>query len=88
MLYRISYLWYTLVGSIVTISISLLVTLITSQDVKKLDPMLVSPFVRKYLTNKDVSEELHQVKVLLFLIKLLCFIFFNRVCFALRDNDV
>ncbi|XP_011860108.1 PREDICTED: sodium-coupled monocarboxylate transporter 1-like [Vollenhovia emeryi] len=65
-LYRISYLWYTMTGAIVTMSVSLIVTLITSEDVEKLDPMLVAPFVRKYLKNsrKDVaSKELHQIKV-------------------------
>ncbi|XP_024889852.1 sodium-coupled monocarboxylate transporter 1-like isoform X1 [Temnothorax curvispinosus] len=65
-LYRLSYLWYTMTGALVTMSVSLIVTLITSEDVEKLDPMLVAPFVRKYLktSRKDVaSEELHQVKV-------------------------
>lgn len=65
-LYRLSYLWYTMTGTIVTISVGLIVTLITSEDVEKLDPMLVAPFVRKYLktSKRDVvSEELHQVKV-------------------------
>ncbi|XP_067207451.1 sodium-coupled monocarboxylate transporter 1 [Linepithema humile] len=64
-LYRLSYLWHTLLGTIVTIGVSLIVTFITSQDVKKLDPMLIAPFMRKYMmvSNKDVTEELHQVKI-------------------------
>ncbi|XP_012224852.1 sodium-coupled monocarboxylate transporter 1-like [Linepithema humile] len=63
-LYRLSYLWHTLVGAIVTIGVGLIVTLITSQDVKKLDPMLIAPFMRKYLmSNKDVSEEFYQIKL-------------------------
>jgi len=56
----------------VTICVGLIVTLITSQDIEKLDPMLVAPFMRKYLKvpNKDVKpEELQQIKVLLFLIE-------------------
>ena len=55
--------------------VGLIVTLITSEDVDKLDPMLVAPFVRKYLktSKKDIAlEELQQIKVLLFFIK--CFI--------------
>lgn len=65
-LFRLSYIWYTITGTLVTISVSLIVTLITSEDVEKLDPMLVAPFVRKYLkTSKKnvVCEELHQIKV-------------------------
>ncbi|XP_070169790.1 sodium-coupled monocarboxylate transporter 1 [Polyergus mexicanus] len=65
-LYRLSYLWYTMTGALMTISVGLIVTLITSQNVEKLDPMLLAPFMRKYLktSNKDItSEELHQVKI-------------------------
>ncbi|KAL6447758.1 hypothetical protein ACFW04_000123 [Cataglyphis niger] len=73
-LYRLSYLWYTMTGALMTISVGLLVTLITSQNVEKLDPMLLAPFMRKYLktSSKDITpEELHQVKVFYhFLIKL------------------
>jgi len=71
-LYRLSYLWYTMTGALVTISVGLIVTLITSEDVEKLDPMLVAPFVRKFLktSRRDVApEELHHVKVLLSFIK-------------------
>lgn len=59
-------------GALVTMSVGLIVTLITSEDIEKLDPMLVAPFVRKYLktSRKDLaSEELHQVKVYYFFIK-------------------
>lgn len=65
-LYRLSYLWYTMTGTLVTISVSLIVTLVTSQNIEKLDPMLVAPFMRKYLktSRKDVPpEELLQVKI-------------------------
>jgi len=69
-LYRLSYLWYTMTGALVTMSVGLIVTLITSEDVEKLNPMLVAPFVRKYLktSRRNVApEELHQVKVLFFI---------------------
>ncbi|XP_039303169.1 sodium-coupled monocarboxylate transporter 1 isoform X3 [Solenopsis invicta] len=65
-LYRISYLWYTMAGALVTMGVGLIVTLITSEDIEKLDPMLVAPFVRKYLktSRKDIAlEELQQIKV-------------------------
>ncbi|XP_015600150.1 sodium-coupled monocarboxylate transporter 1 isoform X2 [Cephus cinctus] len=59
--YHISYLWYTVTGALVTISVGLLVSLISSEDVQNLDPMLLAPFIRKYLKKRDKS--LHQVKV-------------------------
>lgn len=65
-LYRLSYLWYTLTGAFVTISVSLIVTLITSQDTEKLDPTLLAPFVRRFMktSGKHVTaEELCQVEV-------------------------
>jgi len=68
-LFRLSYLWYTMTGALVTISVGLIVTLITSEDIEKLDPMVVAPFVRKYLktSKKNITqEELQQIKVLLF----------------------
>lgn len=70
-MFRLSYLWYTMTGTIVTIGVGLLVTLITSQNIEKLDPMLVAPFMRKYVSTmkKDVAlKELQQVKVFEFLI--------------------
>lgn len=78
-LYRLSYLWYTMTGALVTMSVSLIVTLITSEDVEKLDPMLVAPFVRKYLktSKKNItSEELHQIKVLFFYITIYIIVYY------------
>ncbi|KAG5314760.1 SC5A8 protein, partial [Acromyrmex insinuator] len=65
-LFRLSYLWYTMTGALVTITVGLIVTLITSEDIEKLDPMVVAPFVRKYLktSKKNITqEELQQIKV-------------------------
>ncbi|XP_014234000.1 sodium-coupled monocarboxylate transporter 1-like [Trichogramma pretiosum] len=63
--YRLSYLWYTVAGTIVTVGISLLVSLVSSQDSKKLDPALVAPFLRKYLMAQslDADEPLKRIKV-------------------------
>ncbi|KAK2588414.1 hypothetical protein KPH14_004415 [Odynerus spinipes] len=57
-LYRISYLWYTVTGALVTMSIGLAVSIISSEDVDKLDPMLLAPFIRKFLrsSNKDLQQ--------------------------------
>jgi len=83
-LYRLSYLWYTMAGALVTMSVGLIVTLITSEDVEKLNPMLVAPFVRKYLktSRRDVTpKELHQFKVLLFFVKShFIFYYFSQIC--------
>lgn len=65
-MYRLSYIWYTLIGALVTIGIGLLVTLITSEDVEKLDPMLLAPFVRKFLKTSSrnvATEKIHQIEV-------------------------
>ncbi|XP_057342127.1 sodium-coupled monocarboxylate transporter 1-like [Microplitis mediator] len=61
-IYRVSYLWYTLTGALVTMSIGLFVSIISSEKVDKLDPMLVAPFIRKYLKNNNTIE-LHQVQI-------------------------
>jgi len=83
-LYRLSYLWYTLTGAFVTISVGLIVTMITSEDVEKLNPMLVAPFVRKYLKMSRrlvAPKELHQLKVSLFFIKShFIFYYFSQIC--------
>ncbi|KAI4503569.1 hypothetical protein M0802_000972 [Mischocyttarus mexicanus] len=57
-LYRVSYLWYTLIGTLITLSIGLIVSIISSEDVDKLDPMLLAPFIRKFLrsSNKDLQQ--------------------------------
>ncbi|KAL2716754.1 sodium-coupled monocarboxylate transporter 1 isoform X1 [Vespula squamosa] len=56
-LYRISYLWYTVIGTLVTLSIGLIVSIISSEDIDKLDPMLLAPFIRKFLrSNKNLQQ--------------------------------
>ncbi|XP_012280871.1 sodium-coupled monocarboxylate transporter 1 [Orussus abietinus] len=51
--YRVSYLWYTVVGALVTMCIGLIISFISPDSTEKLDPMLMAPFVRKYLKNHD-----------------------------------
>ncbi|XP_046614601.1 sodium-coupled monocarboxylate transporter 1-like [Neodiprion virginianus] len=63
-LYRLSYLWYTLAGALVSMSVGLLVSIVSSQDTKKLDPLLVAPFVRRYLkarTHNVDEENMHRM---------------------------
>ncbi|XP_014479507.1 PREDICTED: sodium-coupled monocarboxylate transporter 1-like [Dinoponera quadriceps] len=63
--FRLSYIWYTMIGALLTISISFLATLITSQDVEKLDPMLLAPFIRKYFksSSRNMATEKHQIEI-------------------------
>nr|XP_012134657.1 PREDICTED: sodium-coupled monocarboxylate transporter 1-like isoform X3 [Megachile rotundata] len=60
-LYRLSYLWYTITGALVTMSVGLAVSLVSSEDVEKVDPMLLAPFIRKLL--KKSSKEGRQIEV-------------------------
>lgn len=62
-LFRLSYLWYTLTGALVTITVSLVVSIISSEKIEKLDPKLVAPFIRKYLRSTKTTE-LCQVQVM------------------------
>ncbi|KAJ8955547.1 hypothetical protein NQ318_001377 [Aromia moschata] len=55
MIYRLSYLWYTLVGTFITIFVGLLVSYITKfQDPRDVDPRLLAPFVRKFVKSRTV----------------------------------
>ncbi|XP_044735644.1 sodium-coupled monocarboxylate transporter 1-like [Chrysoperla carnea] len=60
-LYRISYLWYTLIGCIISILIAFIVSYLTSDwnDPQDMDPLLLSPVIRKYFTFKktDVAKK-------------------------------
>ncbi|XP_076377742.1 sodium-coupled monocarboxylate transporter 1 isoform X2 [Megalopta genalis] len=63
-LYRLSYLWYTVTGALVTMSVGLLVSLISSENIEKLDPMLVAPVIRRFLkpSNKEVQVEIGNIE--------------------------
>ncbi|XP_076223967.1 sodium-coupled monocarboxylate transporter 1 [Nomia melanderi] len=60
-LYRLSYLWYTVTGALVTMCVGLLVSLISSENVEKLDPMLLAPFIRRFV--KSSNKEIQQTEV-------------------------
>jgi insulin-like growth factor 2 mRNA-binding protein 1 len=53
-----SYLWYTLLGAIVSMSVGLVTSLFTNPtDPASLDPMLVSPVIRRFLPKKSVKQQ-------------------------------
>ncbi|XP_034118320.1 sodium-coupled monocarboxylate transporter 1 [Drosophila albomicans] len=52
-LYRISYLYFTLFGALVTIVVALVVSLLLREsDVDAVDPRLLTPFVRRWLERR------------------------------------
>jgi hypothetical protein len=57
-LYRMSYLWYTLLGAIVSMSVALVTSFLTNpNDPASLDPMLVSPVIRRFLPKKSMKQQ-------------------------------
>lgn len=59
-IYHISYLWYTLLGAMITIIVSLIASfIIGANDPRKINQKLLAPFVRKLLTRnmKNVQRD-------------------------------
>nr|XP_037867070.1 sodium-coupled monocarboxylate transporter 1 isoform X5 [Bombyx mori] len=54
-LYRISYLWFTALGCIVTVTVACLVSLRTSNKVKR-DIRTFAPAIRKYLNKREGND--------------------------------
>lgn len=58
-LYRISYMWYTFFGAMVTITISILCSVIWgTNDPKTIDPKLIAPFLRPIFHGKNYNKNL------------------------------
>lgn len=57
-IYHISYIWYTLFGALITISVSLIVTFaIGANEPSKVDPKLLSPCIRRYMRIEEKRED-------------------------------
>nr|CAD7404828.1 unnamed protein product [Timema cristinae] len=55
--YRLSYMWYYMVGCVVTILVSVVVSLLTqSKDVSPVDPKLLSPLIRRFMPTKKKDK--------------------------------
>ncbi|KAJ8978769.1 hypothetical protein NQ317_017493 [Molorchus minor] len=53
MIYRLSYLWYSLIGTFVAMFVGLLVSSLTKPtDPRDVDPLLLAPFVRRLIKSK------------------------------------
>jgi hypothetical protein len=57
-LYRMSYLWYTLLGTIVSMTVALIASFFMNPiDPSSLDPALLSPVIRRFLPKKEVKKQ-------------------------------
>lgn len=56
-LYKLSYLYYSLFGTLITMLVAIIVSHFTRPDkVENINPLLVAPFLRSYVQNKINSE--------------------------------
>lgn len=64
MWYRLSYLWYTLIGCLVTVSVGLLISCCTKPtNPQDIDPLLLTPCIRKFIKPREYPNQpikLHQ----------------------------
>lgn len=57
-IYRISYMWYTLLGALITIAVAAIVSFITGfNNPREMDAKLFAPFIRKWLRLNDKRVE-------------------------------
>jgi hypothetical protein len=53
-----SYLWYTLLGAIVSMTVALIASFLTNPtDPASVDPVLLSPVIRRFLPTKEVKKQ-------------------------------
>lgn len=58
MIYRLSYLWYCIIGTFVAMFVGLLVSFMTKPlDPRDVDPKLLAPFVRKLIKPRKYPNE-------------------------------
>ncbi|CAH1994601.1 unnamed protein product [Acanthoscelides obtectus] len=58
MFYRLSYLWYCLVGTFVALFVGMLVSFVTKpNDPRDVDPKLLAPFIRKYIKSREYPNQ-------------------------------
>ncbi|XP_048525822.1 uncharacterized protein LOC125505646 isoform X1 [Dendroctonus ponderosae] len=53
LLFRLSFYWYTMIGSLITIAVGLIISLFTKKDEKQLDRKLISPIAQFMLPRKN-----------------------------------
>lgn len=56
-IYHISYMWYTLIGASITITVSLIASFaLGANKPKEMNPKLLTPFVRRIIWGKSINE--------------------------------
>lgn len=61
MLYRLSYMWYTVLGTLISMIVSYLVSISWKRvDLRKIDVSLLTPCLRKYYKTTPVKKLLPQ----------------------------
>lgn len=56
-IYNISYLYYTMVGALITITVALIVSFCMGfNGINRVDPKLLSPFVRRWLERRKTKK--------------------------------
>lgn len=69
-LFKMSYMWYTGFGGAVTILLALLISFFTGfTDLRTLNPMYVSPVIRKYLPKRNPDLKLEEQELMVDLLK-------------------
>lgn len=57
-LFKVSYLWNTLLGGILTVTLAMIISYFTGfNDPAKVDPLCLSPVVRRFLPKKEEKTE-------------------------------
>ncbi|CAH1989463.1 unnamed protein product [Acanthoscelides obtectus] len=57
-IYRVSYLWYTMIGVLIAVPVGLVVSFLTTPlDPNDVDPKLLTPLVRKFFKPKKCTDE-------------------------------
>jgi hypothetical protein len=60
-LYRVSFMYYTLVGMAVVFIVGIIVSLLTDPpDLQQMNPALFTPIVRKYVERKIRSKDIKE----------------------------
>lgn len=60
--YRVSYIWYSAIGSCLTVIVGLIVSFLTGpQDPRKLNPQLISPVVDSFVRWLLSDDLLHAI---------------------------
>lgn len=58
MMYRLSYLWYTLIGCAVSVTVALIISFLTKpNDPRDIDPGLLAPIVRKFIPEREFPNQ-------------------------------